>query len=960
MVSDFPLPKRAVHIHFLRRLAQEKVPGGSERLGDLTTAQVVQLFIRPATLQGRSSLAECMAAGQVAPKYALPWTSAGTMRDVDGNVQQIFGQARYFASHAWSYKFGALVSMLDTHYSQLPGTKGGGRFQPVYYWVDILAVTQHFTGDFKDHPDSDFPSVIKSSKAVLFTMHPWRSPIAPTRVWCLFEALTAIQAPGVEFEVIVDVKDSKDTRVQTVQVISNSIDVRTAQATVSSDKSYILGCIDQGIGVNQFNNTIRKRLKEALLQAVTPNAVEMGDTAALHELLKVGGCVRPDGISDFPATFRFATETDLLNIFRTISLRDLRPRGLCLSGRVRTKEVTLADAGLRGWDGESFTLREYTETETGRVQWGYLPASPAVVQAIAEMLVMPTGQQLASITGSFTAGLGSGKGIEELWICLRAPKPEDFAKAGTFGGVAGTGTSGTGSQPGSPTHGAVGSPTQGGVGSPTAAAGSGSPSGMGMPPRAPSAGRVTSAGRVMGRSSTISTPGLPPPGSATAARAAQRAMVPLSPSRRRPPSSIIVANSGGSPRSSSSGLPSPGAAGSPAGPRPGSSLLSPMRRPPGSLSGLAPREGRESPSSTSTGLHEESSTASFSGLHAAALERLGLAPPEQRVQLPAGRPALWVAVGSSRTLRMLCLHCCVLGPHDVTMLTNALSTSRLEVLQAVKCSAPPGEANPALASMRLNAHLLVVALESPSLKQIHVRPSELAYVESFPQCTPPSYSQLRRVSFTPVALSPTAVRQLGRMVCGQASLHSLIVGMDPAPNATWMPKEQYDREHWVLHEERNEPDMAAKRKKYCGLDDEGQAAYIGRAWDMKDDLAVLPDPDRGAAAVQQRAAAISFYLCLSAGWRDMGTHQRQYARWAWQRKTSSAQLDEMMADLKKSLDAYRKLAFEMLRAAPESWAARFDPAEQKKRTPKSRLQTTFWDVYAAALQQPGPAQQPAQ
>mgnify|MGYP001806702815 CR=1 FL=1 len=23
--------------------------------------------------------------------------------------------------------------------------------------VDILAVTQHFTGDFKDHPDSDFP-----------------------------------------------------------------------------------------------------------------------------------------------------------------------------------------------------------------------------------------------------------------------------------------------------------------------------------------------------------------------------------------------------------------------------------------------------------------------------------------------------------------------------------------------------------------------------------------------------------------------------------------------------------------------------------------------------------------------------------------------------------------------------------------------------------------------------------
>ena len=30
------------------------------------------------------------------------------------------------------------------------------------------------------------------------------------------------------------------------------------QATVSSDKTYILGCIEQGIGVNAFNNAIRK------------------------------------------------------------------------------------------------------------------------------------------------------------------------------------------------------------------------------------------------------------------------------------------------------------------------------------------------------------------------------------------------------------------------------------------------------------------------------------------------------------------------------------------------------------------------------------------------------------------------------------------------------------------------------------------------------------------------------
>ncbi len=70
----------------------------------------------------------------------------------------------------------------------------------------------------------------------------------------------------------------------------------------------------------------------------------------------------------------------MLSIMRSIQLRDLRPRGLVLSGKQRTKEVTLSDGGLRGWDGESFSLREYGELDTGRAQWAYLPAGPALCQ----------------------------------------------------------------------------------------------------------------------------------------------------------------------------------------------------------------------------------------------------------------------------------------------------------------------------------------------------------------------------------------------------------------------------------------------------------------------------------------------------------------------------------------------------------------------------------------------------
>lgn len=49
--------------------------------------------------------------------------------------------------------------------------------------VDIFAVFQNFKGDFKDHPDSDFPGVIRASQGVLFTIMPWRAPLCVERVW---------------------------------------------------------------------------------------------------------------------------------------------------------------------------------------------------------------------------------------------------------------------------------------------------------------------------------------------------------------------------------------------------------------------------------------------------------------------------------------------------------------------------------------------------------------------------------------------------------------------------------------------------------------------------------------------------------------------------------------------------------------------------------------------------------
>ena len=68
------------------------------------------------------------------------------------------------------------------------------RALPVFYWIDIWAVSQHFKGTFTKHPDADFPSVITSGRGVLLTLAPWTAPVTVSRVWCLFEIMQVKRA----------------------------------------------------------------------------------------------------------------------------------------------------------------------------------------------------------------------------------------------------------------------------------------------------------------------------------------------------------------------------------------------------------------------------------------------------------------------------------------------------------------------------------------------------------------------------------------------------------------------------------------------------------------------------------------------------------------------------------------------------------------------------------------------
>ena len=52
-----------------------------------------------------------------------------------------------------SCRFKDLVSLIQQHYNTLPSESG---WIDVYYWIDIFAVQQNFTGAFTMNPDSDF------------------------------------------------------------------------------------------------------------------------------------------------------------------------------------------------------------------------------------------------------------------------------------------------------------------------------------------------------------------------------------------------------------------------------------------------------------------------------------------------------------------------------------------------------------------------------------------------------------------------------------------------------------------------------------------------------------------------------------------------------------------------------------------------------------------------------------
>ena len=198
-----------------------EVNGSKTPLGEMLVSDVVYQYIKQATEESKCDYLQSLVRNQVKHTFAAgrrfnndleaSVATMGIERRCKGELYH--GPTTFFITHCWAYKFKHLVALVMRHYDSQPGTQAGRVYQPIFYWLDIFAVFQNFEGDFKDHPDSDFPSVIRSSQAVLFTIMPWRSPMCVERVWCLYEALQAV-LQNVDLDLLVEEVQSSQVRLK--------------------------------------------------------------------------------------------------------------------------------------------------------------------------------------------------------------------------------------------------------------------------------------------------------------------------------------------------------------------------------------------------------------------------------------------------------------------------------------------------------------------------------------------------------------------------------------------------------------------------------------------------------------------------------------------------------------------------------------------------------------------------
>lgn len=207
-------------------------------------------------------------------------------------------RATNFVSHAWYDDFMDTVDAVNA-FTRMPGELGlligraghgygevelpnqlgdNGALTMRHVWLDIMCINQ-----FVPITPTDLSDNITAAGSILVTLNKWPAPTTLTRVWCLFEIMTALELEEAGVELLCSLSLGAQRTVRQKYMTEHqdidagkvtisfddglmahdlaSIDVEAAKASFDDDRRRILAEISRKFGYTAFNARISDAIK---------------------------------------------------------------------------------------------------------------------------------------------------------------------------------------------------------------------------------------------------------------------------------------------------------------------------------------------------------------------------------------------------------------------------------------------------------------------------------------------------------------------------------------------------------------------------------------------------------------------------------------------------------------------------------------------------------------------------
>ena len=255
-----PFPKRGVSLALLLKMKAMAVEK------EWTTNDLSENFIKPETKPMQCSFEEFMRVKHTDtahPILGLKYSEC------------FMEEATVFVSHAWKYKFGELITAVETFTTEQAKTK------PWSYWVDAFVNDQWNAPNLPyEWWSGTFSSAIGEIGHTMLVLSPWDGPIPLTRAWCLWEILCTIKNKA-ELTVQLSTNEREAfvstlrTNYSHIMKAFSKIDVANSEAWNPNDKGMIFAAVEAEVGgFGAVNNTICAQMRDWLARTARSLAVE--------------------------------------------------------------------------------------------------------------------------------------------------------------------------------------------------------------------------------------------------------------------------------------------------------------------------------------------------------------------------------------------------------------------------------------------------------------------------------------------------------------------------------------------------------------------------------------------------------------------------------------------------------------------------------------------------------------